>query len=128
MAMTLEHSHQPMHPIFIPWRAGAGRHERLVGKHAPDSDPGWIPAPAGDSNDRRPNNDSRGSKARCRAGPCPRQGEGCGAQTTPEPFDQPMHPIFIPPCAGGNRRGRLVGYNQLRICQSTDDQSRTSQD
>ena len=30
MAMTLELSHQPMHPIFIPWRAGTSRHERLV--------------------------------------------------------------------------------------------------
>ena len=27
--------------IFIPWCAGASRHERLVRKHVPDSDPGW---------------------------------------------------------------------------------------
>ena len=42
MAMTLELSDQPMHPIFIPWCAGASRHERLVQKHVPDSDPGWM--------------------------------------------------------------------------------------
>ena len=28
--------------IFIPWRAGTSRHERLVRKHVPDSDPGWM--------------------------------------------------------------------------------------
>ena len=57
--------------IFIPWCAGASRHERLVRKHVPDSDPGWIPAPAGDTNHRRPNNDSRGPKERCSAGAGP---------------------------------------------------------
>ena len=32
-------------PIFIPWCAGTSRHERLVRKHVPDSDPGWtVPA------------------------------------------------------------------------------------
>ena len=32
IAMTLELSHQPMHPIFIPWCAGDSPHERLVRK------------------------------------------------------------------------------------------------
>ena len=32
MAMTLELSHQPMHPIFISLCAGGSRHERLVRK------------------------------------------------------------------------------------------------
>ena len=27
-------------PLFIPWCAGASRHERLARKHVPDSDPG----------------------------------------------------------------------------------------
>ena len=85
MAMTLELSDQPMHPIFIPWCAGASRHERLVRKHVPDSDPGWIPAPAGDTNHRRPNNDSPGSQEKCSAGACPQLGAGCVAQTTPDP-------------------------------------------
>ena len=49
---------------FIPRCAGTSRHERLARKHVPDSDPGWIPAPAGDTNHRRPNNDSRGSQER----------------------------------------------------------------
>ena len=30
VAMTLELSHQPMHPIFTPWCAGTSRHERLL--------------------------------------------------------------------------------------------------
>ncbi len=50
--------------IFIPWCAGGNRHGRLVRKHVPDSDPGSIPAPAGDTNHRRPNNDSLGSQER----------------------------------------------------------------
>ena len=105
---TPEPFHQPMHPIFIPWCAGDSRHERLVRTHAPDSDPGWIPAPAGDTNHRRPNNDSPGSQEKCRAGACPQPGGGAGAQTTPEPFHQPMHPIFKPWCAGDSRHERLV--------------------
>ncbi len=42
--------------IVIPSCAGASRHERLVRKHVPDSNPGWIPAPAGDTNHHRPVN------------------------------------------------------------------------
>ena len=80
----------------------------LVGKHVPDSDPGSIPAPAGDANHRRPNNDCRGSQEKCSAGACPQLGVEWGAQMTPEPFHQPMHPIFMPWCAGGGRHGRLV--------------------
>ena len=91
--------------IFIPWCAGGGRHGRLVPRH---SDPGSIPAPAGDANHRRPNNDCRGSQEKCSAGACPQLGVGWGAQMTPEPFHQPMHPIFMPWCAGGGRHGRLV--------------------
>ncbi len=94
--------------IFIPRCAGAYRHGRLVRKHAPDSDPGSIPAPAGDANHRRPNNDCRGSQEKCRAGAGPQLGVGWGAQMTPEPFHQPMHPIFMPWCAGGGRHERLV--------------------
>ena len=63
---------KPQLPLFIPWCAGASRHERFVRKHVPDSDPGWTPAPAGDTNHHRsPNNHSRGSKERCSAGACP---------------------------------------------------------
>ena len=62
--------------IFIPSCAGARRHERLVGKHVPDSDPGSIPAPAGDTNHRRPNNDSPGSQEQCSAGACPQPKAG----------------------------------------------------
>ena len=44
-----------------------------------------------------------------------------------EHFRQPAPTIFRPRCAGGNRQERLVGYNQLRICQYIDCRSRTSQ-
>ena len=74
-----------MHPIFTPWCAGATRHERLVRKHVPDSDPGSIPAPAGVTNYRRPNNDSPGSQEKCSAGACPQLGAACVAQATPDP-------------------------------------------
>ena len=97
---TPELFRQPAHLIFISWCAGDSGHERLVGKHVPDYDPGWTPARAGDTNHRRPNNHSRRSKERCSAGACPQPGEGWEAQTTPEPFHQPTHPIFIPWCAG----------------------------
>ena len=48
-----------------------GVHGRLVRKHVPESDPGWIPAPAGDTNHRRPNNHSPGSQEKCSAGAGP---------------------------------------------------------
>ncbi len=40
---------------------------------------------AGDTNHRRPNNDSPGSQEKCSAGACPQLGAGCVAQTTPDP-------------------------------------------
>ena len=77
--MTHQPSHQPTPPIFTPWCAGARRHGRLVRKHVPDSDPGSFPAPAGDTNHRRPNNDSPGSQERNVAlGLVPSQGWGGG--------------------------------------------------
>ncbi len=106
---TPEPFDRSMHAILIPWCAGDSRHERLVRRHVPDSDPGWIPAPAGDTNHRRPNNrQPRVAREKCRAGACPQPGVGWGAQTTPEPFDRSMHPIFIPWCVGDSRHGRLV--------------------
>ena len=92
---------KPQLQLFIPWCAGACRHTRLARKHVPDSDPGSIPAPAGDTNHRRPNNDSPASQEKCSAGACPQLGAGCVAQTTPDPF-------FIPWCAGTSRHQRLV--------------------
>ena len=47
-------------------------------------------------------------REKCSAGACPQLGVGWVAQTTPEPFHQPMHPIFIPWCAGTSRHERLV--------------------
>ena len=75
---TPKHFQRPG-PIFIPWCAGTSRHGRLVRKHVPDSDPGSFPAPAGDTNHRRPNNDSPGSQERNVAlGLVPSQGWGGG--------------------------------------------------
>ena len=79
MAPTTPKHFQRPSLIFIPWCAGGSRHGRLVRKHVPDSDPGWIPAPAGDTNHVRANTGSRGSKERCSAGACPQ----------PRPRDQP---------------------------------------
>ncbi len=83
MAMTLELSHQPMHPIFIPWCAGTSRHERLVRKHVPDSDPGCalqstsMPAlHRRNLPNWRPMADARMRK--CSAGACPPLGLGVG--------------------------------------------------
>ena len=53
--MPLESLHQSAAPIFIRRCAGARRHQRLVRKNVPNSDPGWmfavtefvIPAKAG---------------------------------------------------------------------------------
>ena len=68
---------KPQLRLFIPWCAGGNRHGRLVRKHVPDSDQGSIPAPAGDTNHRRPNNDSPGSQERNVArGLVPRWGRG----------------------------------------------------
>ena len=66
--------------IFIPWCAGS-RHERLVRKHVPDSDPGWM-VPATEF-------------------VIPAKAGIQGRNRRPPP-------IFIPQCAGGNRRGRFL--------------------
>ena len=76
--MPLEQFHQSAAPIFIRPCAGTRRHQRLVRKHVPNSDPGSIPAPAGDTNHRRPNNNSLGSQEKCSAGACPQLGVGWG--------------------------------------------------
>ena len=108
--MTPEPFHQPMLPIFIPWCAGTSRHGRLVRKHVPDSDPGSIPAPAGDTNYRRPNNDSPGSQVRCSAGACPPLGSGWGVAESAAPIrcTKPQLRLFIPSCAGASQHERLV--------------------
>ena len=59
---------KPQLPLFIPSCAGCSRHEQLV--------PKWIPGPAGDTNHRRPNNDSRGSPENVALGRVPSQGHG----------------------------------------------------
>ena len=48
------------------------RHQRLVRKLVPASDPGRIPAPAGDTNHRRPKQrQPRVAREKCSAGACP---------------------------------------------------------
>ena len=75
--------------LFIPWCAGTSRHVQLVRKHVPDSDPGSIPAPAGGTNHRHPNNDSPGSQERCSAGACPPLGSGWGVAESAVPIRCP---------------------------------------
>ena len=79
MAMTLEFSHQPMHPIFIPeWR---GLHSAISSFR-----------PLHSSFPRR-----RESRGEVRV-----------VAMTLEFSHQPMHPIFIPWCAGRSRHERLL--------------------
>ena len=83
VAMTLELSHQPMHPIFIPWCAGTSRHGRLVRKHVPDSDPGCaLQSTSMPALHRRILPNCRpmvdGGMRKCSAGACPPAGVGVG--------------------------------------------------
>ena len=105
--MTLELSHQPMHPIFIPWCAGGSRHGRLVRKHIPDSDPGCalqstsMPAFHGRNVPNcRPMVD--GGMRKCSAGACPPLGSGWGVAESAVPIrcTKPQLRLFIPWCAG----------------------------
>ena len=125
--MTPEPFDQPMHPIFTPWCAGDSRHERLVRKHVPDSDPGCalqstsMPALHGRNVPNcRPTAD--GGMRKCsavedfaRRGACPPQGSGWGSaeSTVPIRCTKPQLPLFIPWCAGDSRHGRLVGKHVL---------------
>ena len=102
-------------PILMPWCAGASRHERLVRKHVPDSDPGCalqstlMTALHGRNVPTcRPMAD--GGMRKCSAGACPPQGSGRGVA---EPAvlircTKPQLRHFIPWCAGACRHTRLV--------------------
>ena len=103
-----------MHPIFTPWCAGTS--QKNVGL-------GLVPRQGRGARHRRhltlpstnaPNFHTlvcRHQPEKCRAGACPPPGAGCVAQTTPDPPTNPMHPIFIPWCAGTSQKNvglRLV--------------------
>ena len=105
---TPKHLQRPS-PIFIPWCAGARRHERLARKHVPDSDPGCalqstsMPAPHGRNVPNcRPMAD--GGMRKCsavedfaRRGACPPQGSGWGLaeSTVPIRCTKPQLQLFI---------------------------------
>ena len=168
MAMTLEISHQPMHPIFhtlvcrrppasaigtkmmlpgfpssfrlspesgggrggtnhtkslpptgasifIPWCAGASRHERLARKHVPDSDPGCaLQSPSIPALRRRNVPNCRpmvdGGMRKCSAGACPPLGSGWGVAESAVQIRcaKPQLRLFIPWCAGTSRHERLL--------------------
>ena len=122
MAMTLELSHQPMHPIFTPWCAGASRHVRLARKHVPDSDPGCaLQSPSVPALHRRNLPNCRpmadGGMRKCsavqdfaRRGACPPLGSGWGVAESTVPIRgiKPQLPPFTPWCAGANRHERLL--------------------
>ena len=107
VAMTLELSHQPMHPIFKPWCAGTSRHERLLRKCALQSTS--MPAlRRRNVPNCRPMAD--GGMRKCSAGACPPLGSGWGVAESAVPIrcTKPQFGLFIPWCAGANRHGRLV--------------------
>ena len=107
MAMTLELSHQPMHPIFKPWCAGTSRHERLLRKCALQSTS--MPAlRRRNVPNCRPMAD--GGMRKCSAGACPPLGSGWGVAESAVPIRcaKPQLRLFIPWCAGRSRHGRLV--------------------
>ena len=115
VAMTLELFHQPMHPNFIPWCAGASRHERLVRKHVPDSDPGCaLQSTSMPVLHRRNVPNCRpmavGGMRKCSAGACPPLGSGWGVTESAVPIrcTKPQLRRFIPWCAGTSRHERQV--------------------
>ncbi len=104
-----------MHPIFMPSCAGASRHQRLVRKHVPDSDPGCaLQSTSMPALHRRNVPNCRpmadGGMRKCTAGACPPQGSGWGVAESAVPIrcTKPQLRLFIPWCAGASRHGRLV--------------------
>ncbi len=84
----------------------------FVRKHVPDSDPGLFPAPAGDTNHRRSNKDSPGSKENCSAGACPQPGEGGGHRRHLNPSVNQctqFSNLGVPAPAEGRRRNVGLG-------------------
>ena len=101
VAMTLELSHQPMHPFFIPWCAGTSRHERLVRKCAYAAFERAVEPLHSAFSSFRPLNSSFPRRRESR-------GEVRVVAMTLELSHQPMHPFFMPWCAGASRRERLL--------------------
>ena len=115
VAMTLQLSHQPMHPIFTPWCAGTSRHGRFLRKHVPDSDPGCaLQSTSMPAFHRRnvPNCKPMvdGGMRKYSAGACPPLGSGWGVAESAVPIrcSKPQLRLFIPWCAGTSRNGQLV--------------------
>ena len=107
VAMTLELSHQPMRPIFIPWCAGTSRHQRLVRKCALQSTS--MPAlPGRNVPNCRPTID--GGTRKCSAGACPPLGSewGVAESTVPTRHTKSQLRFFTPWCAGNSRHERLL--------------------
>ncbi len=115
VAMILELSHQPMHPIFIPWCAGTSRHERQERKRVPDSDPGCaLQSTSMPVLHRRNVPNCRpmavGGMRKCSAGACPPLGSGWGVTESAVPIrcTKPQLRRFIPWRAGTSRQGLRV--------------------
>ena len=99
--------------IFIPWCAGTSRHERQVGKHVPDSDPGCaLQSTSMPVLHRRNVPNCRpmavGGMRKCSAGACPPLGSGWGVKESAVPIrcTKPQLRLFIPWCAGTSRHER----------------------
>ena len=106
---------KPQLRLFIPWCAGARRHERLVRKHVPDSDPGCaLQSTSMPALHRRNVPNCRpmvdAGMRKCSARACPPQGSGWGVaeSTVPIRCTKSQLQVFILWCAGGSRHERLV--------------------
>ena len=106
---------KPQLRLSITWCAGGSRHERLVRKHVPDSDPGCalqstsMPALNGRNVPTcRPI--AEGGMRKCSAGACPPLGLEWGVAESAVPIrcTKPQLRLFTPWCAGTSRHERLV--------------------
>ena len=114
MAPTTPKHFQRPGLIFIPWCAGASRHERLARKHAPDSDPGCaLQSTSMPALHRRNLPNCRpmadGGTRRCSAGACPplESEWGVAESTVPTRHTKSQLRLFIPWCEHFQRPGLI---------------------
>ncbi len=100
---------KPQLPLFIPWCAGASRHERFVRKCAYAAFERAVePLHSAISSFRPPIRHSREEPAPYPDTGRESRGEVRVVAMTLELSHQPMHPIFMPWCAGASRHVRLL--------------------
>ena len=112
---------KPQLPLFISWRAGTSRHQRLVRKHVPYPDTGCaLQSTSMPALHRRNVPNCRpladGGMRKCSAGACPPQGSGCGSaeSTAPIRCTKPQLPLFISWCAGMSDCYESMSWTPIR--------------